>query len=108
MTIREQLEKEMDKQEIEEMEEENADNKECNKMDDFDTDINLDSAWSYPNQRALDSRRQCGFSVFNGYIVLVCSKQNQGIYGSCKRGNFKGEIWNIKKSVMPMKRSGTA
>lgn len=33
----------MDKQKIEEMEEENADNKECNKMDDFDTDINLDS-----------------------------------------------------------------
>ena len=29
--------------EIEEMEEENDDNEECNKMDDFDTDINLDS-----------------------------------------------------------------
>ena len=43
MTIREQLEKEMDKQEIEEMEEENADNKGCDEMDDFDTDINLDS-----------------------------------------------------------------
>ena len=43
MTIREQLEKEIDKIEIEEMEEENDDNSECNKMDDFDTDINLDS-----------------------------------------------------------------
>lgn len=43
MTIREQLEKEIDKMEIEEMEEENDDNEECNKMDDFDTDINLDS-----------------------------------------------------------------
>jgi len=43
LSIREQLEKEMDKQEIEEMEEENADNSECNKMDGFDTDINLDS-----------------------------------------------------------------
>ena len=43
MTIRDQLEKEIDKMEIEEMEEENDDNEECNKMDDFDTDINLDS-----------------------------------------------------------------
>ena len=43
MTIREQLEKEIDKMEIEEMEEENDDNSECNKMADFDTDINLDS-----------------------------------------------------------------
>ena len=43
MTIREQLEKEMDKMEIEEMEGDNADNKECDKVDDFDTDINLDS-----------------------------------------------------------------
>ena len=43
MTIREQLEKEIDKMEIEEMEKENANNSECNKMDDFDTDINLDS-----------------------------------------------------------------
>ena len=43
MTIREQLEKEIDKMEIEEMEEENDDNSEYNKMDDFDTDINLDS-----------------------------------------------------------------
>ncbi|WP_455037254.1 hypothetical protein [Leptotrichia massiliensis] len=43
MTIREQLEAEMDKQEIEEMEGNNADNKECNKMDDFDSNINLDS-----------------------------------------------------------------
>ena len=43
MTIREQLEKEIDKMEIEETEEENDDNEECNKMDDFDTDINLDS-----------------------------------------------------------------
>ena len=43
MTIREQLEKEMDKQEIEEMEEETADSKEYDEMDDFDTDINLDS-----------------------------------------------------------------
>ena len=76
MTIREQLEKEMDKQEIEEMEEENADNKGYDEMDDFDTDINLDSDWSYPNQRALDSRRQCGFSVFGGYVAVVYSKQN--------------------------------
>ena len=43
MTIREQLEKEMDKEEIKELEEENANNSECDKMDDFDTDINLDS-----------------------------------------------------------------
>ena len=43
MTIREQLEKEIDKMEIEEMEEENDDNSECNKMDDFDSNINLDS-----------------------------------------------------------------
>jgi len=43
MTIREQLEKEMDKQEIKELEEENANNSECDKMDDFDSNINLDS-----------------------------------------------------------------
>ena len=50
MSIREQLEKEMDKQEIKELEENSIDdNKEYNKMDDFDTDINLDSDWSYSN-----------------------------------------------------------
>ena len=43
MTIREQLEVEMDREEIKELEEENANNSECDKMDDFDTDINLDS-----------------------------------------------------------------
>ena len=43
MTIREKLEAEMDQKEIKELEEENANNSECNKMDDFDTDINLDS-----------------------------------------------------------------
>ena len=43
MTIRERLEKEMDQEEVKELEEENNDNSECNKMDDFDTDINLDS-----------------------------------------------------------------
>ena len=71
MSIREQLEKEMEQEEIKEMEEENANNSEYNKMDDFDTDINLDSDWSYPNQRALDSRRQCDFSIFNGYAAVV-------------------------------------
>ncbi len=43
MTIKEQLEAEMDQEEIKELEEENANNSECNKMGDFDTDINLDS-----------------------------------------------------------------
>ena len=43
MTIRERLEKEMEQEEIKEMEEENNDNSECNKMDDFDSNINLDS-----------------------------------------------------------------
>ena len=47
MTIREQLEKEMDQEESKELEEENANNSECDKMDDFDTDINLHSDWSY-------------------------------------------------------------
>ena len=37
MTIREQLEKEMDKQEIKELEEENADSKEYVEMDNSDT-----------------------------------------------------------------------
>ena len=73
MTIREQLEKEMDKQEIKELEEENADSKEYDEMDDFDTDINLDSDWSYPNQRALDIWWQCSFSVFGGYTDVVVS-----------------------------------
>ena len=43
MTIREKLELEMEQEEIKELEEENDDNSECNKMDEFDTDINLDS-----------------------------------------------------------------
>ena len=43
MTIREKLELEMDKEEVKRWEEENADNSECDKMDDFDTGINLDS-----------------------------------------------------------------
>ena len=77
MTIREQLEVEMDREEIKELEENSIDdNKGYDEMDDFDTDINLDSDWSYPNQRALDSRRQCGFSIFDGYIAVVYSKQN--------------------------------
>ena len=38
MTRREQLEKEMDKQEIKELEEENADNKGYDEMDDSNTD----------------------------------------------------------------------
>ena len=46
MTIREQLEKEMDREEIKELEEENANNSECDKMGDFDSNINLDSDWS--------------------------------------------------------------
>ena len=43
MSIREKLEIEMDKEEIKELEEENTNNSECDKMDDFDTDINLHS-----------------------------------------------------------------
>ena len=43
MTIREKLEIEMDQEEIKELEEENANNSECDKMDNSDTDINLDS-----------------------------------------------------------------
>ena len=43
MTIREQLEVEMDREEIKELEEENANNSECNKMGDFDSNINFDS-----------------------------------------------------------------
>ena len=43
MTIREQLEAEMDKQEINELEGNSVDdNKGYDEMDDFDTDINLD------------------------------------------------------------------
>ena len=44
MTIREQLEKETDHEEVKELEEENADN-----------------------------RRQCGVSVFDGYAAVVVS-----------------------------------
>lgn len=43
MTIREKLEIEMDKEEIKKLEEENANNSECDKMDDFDSNINLGS-----------------------------------------------------------------
>ena len=91
MTIREQLEAEMDEQEIKELEEENANNKECNKMDNSNCSNHSNANWNNQNQRALDSRRQCGFSIFNGITVMVRAKQNWGIYGSCKRGNFKGE-----------------
>ena len=81
MIIREQLEKEMDQEEIKELEENSIDdNKGYDEMDDFDTDINLDSDWSYPNQRALDSRRQCGFSIFNGYAAVVYAKKSKRIY----------------------------
>ena len=74
MTIREQLEKEMEQEEIKELEENSIDdNKGYNEMDDFDSNINLDSDWSYPNQRALDIWRQCSISVFNGYVAVVCS-----------------------------------
>lgn len=88
MTIREQLEVEMDREEIKELEGENDDNKERNKMDNSDTNNCPNADWSYPNRRALDTWWQCGVSVFDGYIAVVCSKQNQGIYGSCKRGKF--------------------
>ena len=74
MSIREQLEKEMDQEEIKELEENSIDdNKGYDEMDDFDTDINLDPDWSYPNQRALDIWWQCGFSVFNGIAIMVCA-----------------------------------
>lgn len=43
MTITEQLEKELDQEEIKELEEENADNKGYNEMDNSNTGINLDS-----------------------------------------------------------------
>ena len=43
MTIREQLEAEMDKQEIKELEGNNADNKGYGEMDNSNTGINLDS-----------------------------------------------------------------
>ena len=44
LSIREQLEKEMIAQEIKELEENNIDdNKRYDKMDDFDSNINLDS-----------------------------------------------------------------
>ena len=43
LSIREQLEKEMEQEEIKELEENSIDdNKGYDKMDDFDTDINLD------------------------------------------------------------------
>ena len=72
MSIREQLEKEMDQEEIKELEENSIDdNKGYDEMDDFDTDINLDSDWSYSNQRVLGSRRQCGISIFGGYVAVV-------------------------------------
>ena len=81
MTIREQLEKEMIEQEIKETEEENADSKEYVEMDNSDTNNWPNADWSYPNQSALDSRRQCGFSVFNGNTIMVCAKKSKRIYG---------------------------
>ena len=74
MSIREKLEIEMDKEEIKELEEENADNKECNKMDNSNTNNCSNADWNNQNQRVLDSRRQCGISILNGYIALVYSK----------------------------------
>lgn len=50
MTIREQLEKEIEQEEIKELEENSIDdNKGYDEMDDFDSNINLDSDWSYPS-----------------------------------------------------------
>lgn len=46
MTIREQLEKEMEQEEIKELEGNNADNKEYGEMDNSNTGINLDSDWN--------------------------------------------------------------
>lgn len=46
MTIREQLEAEIDKQEIKELEEENADNEECNKMDISNTNNCSNADWN--------------------------------------------------------------
>nr|WP_314113402.1 hypothetical protein [uncultured Leptotrichia sp.] len=43
MSIREQLETEIEQEEIKELEEQNANNEECNKMDNSNTGINLDS-----------------------------------------------------------------
>ena len=73
MTIREKLEAEMDKQEIKELEENNANNKECNKMDNSNCSNRSNANWNNQNQRVLDSRRQCGISVFNGIAIMVCA-----------------------------------
>ena len=58
MTIREQLEKEMDKQEIKELEEKSIDdNKGYDEMDNSDTNNCPNADWSYTNQRTLDCWR---------------------------------------------------
>ena len=73
MTIREQLEKEMEQEEIKEMEEENADSEKLGKVDNSNSNNDSSTNRDYQNQRALDSRRQCGVSIFDSYAAVVVS-----------------------------------
>ena len=80
MTIREQLEKEMEQEEIKELEEENADSEKFDKVDNSNSNNDSNTNRDYQNQRALDSRGQCGISIFDGNTVMVCAKKSERIY----------------------------
>ena len=80
MTIREQLEKEMEQEEIKEMEEENADSEKLDKVDNSNSNNDSNTNRDYQNQRALDSRRKHSISILNGYAAVVCAKKSKRIY----------------------------
>ena len=70
----------MEQEEIKEMEEENADSEKLDKVDNSNNNNDFSTNRDYQNQRALDSRRQCGISIFDGYAAVVCAKKSKRIY----------------------------
>ena len=66
----------MEQEEIKETEEENADSEKLGKVDNSNSNNDSSTNRDYQNQRALDSRRQCGISVFNGYAAVVVSQSD--------------------------------
>ena len=62
---------------FEKQEEENADSEKLDKVDNSNSNNDSSTNRDCQNQRALDSRRQCGISIFDGYAAVVVSQNNQ-------------------------------
>ena len=84
MTIREQLEKEMEQEKIKETEEENADSKEYVEMDNSDTNNCSNADWSYTNQRTLDSGGNIAFPFLMAILLWYVPRRAKEFIGSCK------------------------